>query len=291
MSSWLGRNGMNGSGGWVPIRVGLNDINAYYDGTQVQIGNNQPASGSARSTWSPTSSATASTTRPPAASRRRRHPGVRRRRLRRATEYYDNQSASYDAPDWTVGEEINLVGQGPIRNMSNPAAVGDPACYTSSIPSTEVHAAAGPGNHFFYLLSRAARRAATAPTVYRHRHPERREDHLQRDADEDPSSSYLKYRTWTLTAAKNLDSTCAQFNAVKAAWDAVNVPAQTADPTCGGTTPPPTGGNLLANPGFSPAPRRGPATPASSPPTPAARPAPAPTRRGSAATPPPRPRR
>ena len=41
MSSWLGRNGMNGNGGWVPIRVGLNDINAYYDGTQIQIGKNQ----------------------------------------------------------------------------------------------------------------------------------------------------------------------------------------------------------------------------------------------------------
>ena len=41
MSSWLGRNGMNGSGGWVPIRVGLNDVNAYYDGTQVQIGHRQ----------------------------------------------------------------------------------------------------------------------------------------------------------------------------------------------------------------------------------------------------------
>ena len=38
MSTWLGRNGMDGSGGWVPIRVGLNDVNAYYDGTQVQIG-------------------------------------------------------------------------------------------------------------------------------------------------------------------------------------------------------------------------------------------------------------
>ena len=41
LSSWLGRNGMTGSGGWVPIRVGLNDVNAYYDGTQVQIGHNQ----------------------------------------------------------------------------------------------------------------------------------------------------------------------------------------------------------------------------------------------------------
>ena len=41
LSSWLGRNGMNGSGGWVPIRVGLNDVNAYYDGTQVQVGHTQ----------------------------------------------------------------------------------------------------------------------------------------------------------------------------------------------------------------------------------------------------------
>src|SRR4029450_2659072 len=56
------------------------------------------------------------------------------------------------------------------------------------------------------------------------------------------SSSYLKYRTWTLTAAKNLfPGSCTQFNTVKAAWDAVSVPAQSADPTCsGGTTPPTT---------------------------------------------------
>src|SRR5690349_11267149 len=40
LSSWLGRNGQNGSGGAWPIRVGLNDQNAYYDGTQVQIGKN-----------------------------------------------------------------------------------------------------------------------------------------------------------------------------------------------------------------------------------------------------------
>jgi hypothetical protein len=47
------------------------------------------------------------------------------------------------------------------------------------------------------------------------------------------SSSYLKYRTWTLTAAKNLyPGSCVEFNAVKAAWNAVSVPAQTADPTC-----------------------------------------------------------
>jgi hypothetical protein len=48
------------------------------------------------------------------------------------------------------------------------------------------------------------------------------------------TSSYLKYRTWTLTAAKNLDATCGLYNATKAAWNAVSVPAQTGDPTCTG---------------------------------------------------------
>ena len=67
------------------------------------------------------------------------------------------------------------------------------------------------------------------------------------------SSSYLKYRTWTLTAAKNLygATSCTEFNAVKAAWDAVSVPAQTGDPTCstggGGTG---CSGQKLGNPGF-----------------------------------------
>ena len=45
--------------------------------------------------------------------------------------------------------------------------------------------------------------------------------------------TYLKYRTATLTAAKNLfPANCTAFNTVKAAWDAVSVPAQAADPTC-----------------------------------------------------------
>ena len=59
------------------------------------------------------------------------------------------------------------------------------------------------------------------------------------------SSSYLKYRTWTLTAAKNLfPGSCTEFNTVKAAWDAVSVPAQSADPTCSAT-----GGVTVTNPG------------------------------------------
>ena len=63
--------------------------------------------------------------------------------------------------------------------------------------------------------------------------------------------TYQRYRTATLNAAKNLfPASCTNFTAVKAAWDAVSVPAQTADPTCtvgGGTV-------TVTNPGARSAP-------------------------------------
>ncbi|MBC2931801.1 M4 family metallopeptidase [Nocardioides sp. zg-1228] len=252
MSSWLGRNGMNGSGGWVPIRVGLNDINAYYDGTQVQIGKNQAGA------WISAMDVVAHEfghgvdDKTPGGISGGGTQEFIGDALAAATEYYDGQAAPYDSPDHTVGEEVNLVGQGPIRDGSNPANVGDPSCYTSSIPTAEVHAAAGPGDHWFYLLSRGGVSKCDGTSTTGIGEQAAIKVLYNAMLMKTSSSNYLKYRTWTLTAAKNLDSTCAQFNAVKNAWDAVNVPAQTADPTCGGgTTPPPTtGGNILANPGF-----------------------------------------
>jgi len=251
MSSWLGRNGMNGSGGWVPIRVGLNDINAYYDGTQVQIGKNQAGA------WISSMDVVAHEfghgvdDKTPGGISGGGTQEFIGDALAAATEYYDNQPSPYDVPDHTVGEEVNLVGQGPIRDGSNPANVGDPSCYTSSIPTAEVHAAAGPGDHWFYLLSRGGVSKCDGTSVTGIGEQAAIKVLYNAMLMKTTSSSYLKYRTWTLTAAKNLDSTCAQFNAVKNAWDAVNVPAQTGDPTCGGTTtPPPTGGNILGNPGF-----------------------------------------
>ncbi len=254
MSSWLGRNGMNGSGGWVPIRVGLNDINAYYDGTQVQIGKNQAGG------WISSMDVVAHEfghgvdDKTPGGISGGGTQEFIGDALAAATEYYDGQSAPYDSPDHTVGEEVNLVGQGPIRDGSNPANVGDPSCYTSSIPNQEVHAAAGPGDHWFYLLSRGGVSRCDGTSVNGIGEQAAIKVLYNAMLMKTSSSNYLKYRTWTLTAAKNLDSTCAQFNAVKTAWDAVNVPAQSADPTCGGTTTPPTdpptGGNILGNPGF-----------------------------------------
>ena len=64
------------------------------------------------------------------------------------------------------------------------------------------------------------------------------------------SMSYGKYRIATLNAAKNLTpGNCTNFNKVKAAWDAVSVPAQTGDPTCS-TTGGVTVTNVAVNGGF-----------------------------------------
>ena len=251
MSSWLGRNGMNGSGGWVPIRVGLNDVNAYYDGTQVQIGHRQGTN-----EWIGSMDVVAHEfghgvdDRTPGGISGGGTQEFVGDTFGAATEYFSNNPA--DAPDFLVGEEINLVGQGPIRNMYNPSAVGDPNCYSSSIPSTEVHAAAGPGNHWFYLLSQGSNPAGgpTSPTCNGSTMTGigiQKAQQIMYNAMllKTTSSSYLKYRTWTLTAAKNLfPGSCTEFNTVKAAWDAVSVPAQAADPTCSAT-----GGVTVTNPG------------------------------------------
>jgi Zn-dependent metalloprotease len=250
MSSWLGRNGMNGAGGWVPIRVGLNDVNAYYDGTQIQIGHNQS------NQWISSIDVVAHEfghgvdDKTPGGISGGGTQEFIADTLGTSTEYYDGQSSPYDSPDHTIGEEVNLVGQGPIRDGSNPANAGDPVCWTTAVPGMGVHTAAGPGDHWFYLLSRGGVSKCDGTSVTGLGEQAAMKVLYNAMLMKTSSSSYLKYRTWTLQAAKNLDSTCAQFNAVKTAWDAVNVPAQTADPTCGTTEPPPTGGNILLNPGF-----------------------------------------
>jgi hypothetical protein len=244
LSAWDGRSGMDGSGGWVPIRVGLADVNAYYDGTQVQVGHTQSTGewigeidvvahefGHGVDDHTPGGISNGNTQEFVADT------------FGAATEWYANNAT--DTPDFTVGERVNLVGSGPIRYMYNPSLAGDDNCYSSSVPTEEVHAAAGPGNHWFYLLAEGSSPTNGQPTS-----PTCNSSSVSgvgiQNAEKimynamlmkTSTSSYLKYRTWTLTAAKNLDPTCALYNSTKAAWNAVSVPAQTGDPTCtsGGT--------------------------------------------------------
>ena len=242
LSSWLGRNGHNGSGGSWPTRVGLNQQNAFWDGSRVTIGRNSV------NEWIASMDVVGheyghgidqSTPSGSSASEMREFVSDVFGAL---TEAYTNEPTQYDEPDYLVGETVNLVGSGPIRNMYNPGALGDPNCYSSSVPGMETHAAAGPGNHWFYLLAEGSNPTNGMPTS-----PTCNSSTVTGVGAvtagkifyggmllKTSSMTYLRFRTATLTSAKNLDTTCNLFNRTKAAWDAVSVPAQAGDPTCTG---------------------------------------------------------
>ncbi len=250
LTQWLGRNAMDGAGGAWPIRVGLADVNAFYDGTQIQIGHNNANQwigsldvlahemGHGIDDHTPGGISGGGTQEFVADT------------FGAATEAFANEPAPFDVPDFLVGEQINLVGSGPIRNMFNPSALGDANCFSAAIPTTEVHAAAGPGNHWFYLLAQGsnptngfpASTTCNGSTVVGLGTQTAITIMYNAMLLKTTGATYPKYRTFTLQAAKNLfPGSCTQFNTVKAAWDAVSVPAQAADPTCGSTPPPPPG--------------------------------------------------
>jgi Zn-dependent metalloprotease/subtilisin-like proprotein convertase family protein len=251
LTQWLGRNAMDGAGGAWPIRVGLADVNAFYDGTQVQVGHNNANQwigsmdvithemGHGIDDHTPGGISGSGTQEFVADT------------FGAASEGFANEPSPFDVPDFLVGEQINLVGSGPIRNMANPSALGDPNCFSNAIPTTEVHAAAGPGNHWFYLLAQGSNPTNGQPpsptcngsTVVGLGTQTAITIMYNAMLMKTTGSSYLRYRTWTLQAAKNLfPASCDNFNTVKAAWDAVSVPAQAGDPTCGAPPPPPPPG-------------------------------------------------
>jgi Zn-dependent metalloprotease len=260
LSAWLGRNGIDGSGGGFPISMGLNDVNAYYDGTQVAVGHNTVGNNIAsldvvahefghgvddHTPGGIGSSAVAEFTADVFGA---------------LTEAYANESAAYDPPDYTVGEEVNLSGNGPIRYMYQPSLAGDPDCYSSSVPSMETHAAAGPGNHWFYLLAEGTNPTDGQPTSPTCNSSSITGLGIQAAGkifynamlSKTTGMTYLQYRTATLTAAKNLfPGDCTTFDTVKAAWDAVGVPLHQGDPTCGGPSSYPTSqGSICSDPTF-----------------------------------------
>ncbi|MEV7520053.1 M28 family peptidase [Streptomyces sp. NPDC091371] len=243
LSQWLGRNGVNGSGRSFPAKVGLNDLNAYWDGSSVTIGRNSA------NEWIAGMDVVAheyghaiDSNTPGGTSGQEAGLGEGTGDIFGAlTEAFANEPSPYDTPDYTVGEVINLQGQGPIRNMYNPSAIdNDPNCYSSAIPGTEVHAAAGPLNHWFYLLAEGSNPGGGKPNSPTCNQSTVTGVGVQNAGKifyggmllKTSSMSYKKYRTATLSSAKSLDTTCDLFNKTKAAWDAISVPAQSADPTC-----------------------------------------------------------
>ena len=238
LSAWLGRNGQNGSGGAWPVRVGLNQQNAFYDGTQVQIGKNTAGRWIAALDVVGHELGHGIDDKTPGGISKGGTSEFVADTFGAATEAF--AANPNDPADYQVGEEVNLVGSGPIRYMYNPSLAGDSNCYSSSIPGSEVHAAAGPGNHWFYLLAQGsagngqpASTTCNGSTVTGLGIQTAIKIMYNAMLMKTSSSSYAKYRVWTLQAAKNLfPGSCTQFNAVKAAWTAVSLPAQSGEPTC-----------------------------------------------------------
>ncbi|MGX1122063.1 hypothetical protein RKD37_007426 [Streptomyces ambofaciens] len=127
--------------------------------------------------------------------------------------------------------------------MYNPRLVNnDPNCYSSAIPNTEEHAAAGPMNHWFYLLAEGSNPGGGKPSSPTCDGSQVTGIGIQNAGKifyggmllKTSGMTYKRYRTATLTAAKNLDASCGLFDATKAAWNAIDIPAQSGDPTCTG---------------------------------------------------------
>jgi Zn-dependent metalloprotease len=246
LTQWLGRNAMDGAGGAWPIQVGLDQESAFYDGRQVMVGHNTV------NQWIGALDVVAHEMghgiddhTPGGISRGGTQEFVADT-FGVSTEWFADESPPFDSPDFSVGDSINLHGDGEHRNMANPSLVGHPNCFSSSIPTTEVHAAAGPGNHWFYLVAEGSNPTNGQPTSPTCNGSTVVGLGVQTSIQimynamlmKTTASSYLTYRTWTLQAAKNLfPDSCTAFDTVKAAWDAVSVPAQRGDPTCNVTAP------------------------------------------------------
>lgn len=243
---WFGRLGFDGRGHAVPAAVGLADVNAYYvpDLPVIVFGHTLDRARNvtamdivaheyAHVVFDTTPGSTGSTVE---------NGGLNEG----SSDIFSQLTIAFaNNPriplNFRIGQQVNLFGTGAIRVMYQPSLAGDPDCFFPGIGATEEHSAAGPFNHWFYLLAEGSRPAGrpasptcngttlrglgirTAGSVFYH-------------------SLLLKTSTWTYVDARRASllvalhlfpASCAVFDAVKAAWDAVSVPATRGEPTCG----------------------------------------------------------
>ncbi|MCC5574090.1 M28 family peptidase [Microtetraspora sp. AC03309] len=247
LRDWLGRNGIDGSGNGFPVRVGLSDVNAYWDGSTTNFGHSQDNARQAtnidvvahefgHAIFQTTSGGAGSSNE---------NGGLNEATgdiFGVLTEHYANNPN--DPPDYLVGEEVDLVGDGPIRNMYNPSALGDPNCYSSSIPNTEVHSAAGPLNHWFYLLAEGSNPGGGKPSspvcsggpssVTGVGIQNAGKIYMGALGRKTSTWRYTNVRAASVAAAIELfGANSAECNTTKAAWNAVSVAAESNEPACG----------------------------------------------------------
>ncbi|MEU8027182.1 M4 family metallopeptidase [Streptomyces sp. NPDC049099] len=153
-----------------------------------------------------------------------------------SVEFFANNAA--DPGDYLIGEKIDINGDGtPLRYMDKPSKDGRSADYWSkSVGRLDVHYSSGVANHFFYLLSEGS--GAKTINGVSYNSPTYNGSTVtgigRAKADQiwykalstyfTSTTNYAGARTGTLQAAADLyGSGSAEYNAVAAAWTAVNV--------------------------------------------------------------------
>ncbi|WP_208870662.1 M4 family metallopeptidase [Streptomyces griseochromogenes] len=153
-----------------------------------------------------------------------------------SVEFFANNSS--DVGDYLIGEKIDINGDGtPLRYMDKPSKDGGSADYWSkSVGRLDVHYSSGVANHFFYLLSEGS--GAKTINGVSYNSPTYDGSTVtgigRAKADQiwykalttyfTSTTNYAGARTGTLQAAADLyGSGSAEYNAVAAAWKAVNV--------------------------------------------------------------------
>ncbi|MGW5432638.1 M4 family metallopeptidase [Streptomyces sp. NPDC004059] len=151
-------------------------------------------------------------------------------------EFYANNAS--DKGDYLIGEKIDINGDGsPLRYMDKPSKDGGSADYwSSSVGNLDVHYSSGVANHFFYLLSEGSGSKTINGVTYNSptyngstvtgigRAKALQIWYKALTTYFTSTTNYKAARTGTLSAAAALyGSGSTEYNAVAAAWSAVNV--------------------------------------------------------------------
>ncbi|MFJ2779972.1 MULTISPECIES: M4 family metallopeptidase [unclassified Kitasatospora] len=151
-------------------------------------------------------------------------------------EWYANLPV--DVPDYLIGEKLNINGNGtPLRYMDKPSKDGaSKDSWYSGVGNVDVHYSSGVANHFFYLLAEGS--GAKTINGVSYNSPTSNGSTVTgigRDKAAaiwyraltvyfTSTTNYKAARTGTLSAAADLYGLGSpQYNAVAAAWSAVNV--------------------------------------------------------------------
>jgi hypothetical protein len=176
-------------------------------------------------------------------------------------EFYANNPT--DVGDYLIGEKININGNGtPLRYMDKPSKDGaSKDCWTTSTGGLDPHYSSGPLNHWFYLASEGTGAKVVNGVSYNStacdgttfagvgRDVASKVWYRTLSTKLSSGSTYLDAREGAITSAKELyGADSAECKGIQSAFGGISVPAGAA--ACGGTTEPPAGTNVLANPGF-----------------------------------------